>query len=59
MDDDYDDKIYIENQNMRFLLEKLFSPRKSCCLWGNVEKYSAAGQATDNNMVHVHCTLDT
>jgi len=24
-----------------------------------VEKYFRAGQATDENMVHAHCTLDT
>jgi hypothetical protein len=25
----------------------------------NVEKYSKARQATDDNMAHVHCMLDT
>ena len=25
-------------------------PRKGCSLWGNVEKYGTAGQATDNNI---------
>jgi len=24
-----------------------------------VEKYSRAGQATDDNMTHAHCVLDT
>jgi len=33
--------------------------RKSCRLWDNVEKYSRAGQATDDNMAHAHCMLDT
>jgi len=33
--------------------------RKSCLLRDNVEKYSIAGQAIDNNMTHVHCVLDT
>jgi len=28
-------------------------------LWGNVEKKCTAKQATNNNMVHAHCTLDT
>jgi hypothetical protein len=32
--------------------------RKSCCLWDNVEKYSIAGQATDDNMAHAYCMLD-
>jgi hypothetical protein len=27
--------------------------------WDNVEKYSTAGQATDDNMAHEHCILDT
>jgi len=33
-------------------------PPKSCHLWDNVNKYYRAGQATDDNMVHVHCMLD-
>jgi hypothetical protein len=37
----------------------IFSPKKSFCLWGNVEKYGRAGQATDDNMAHAHCMLDT
>jgi len=32
---------------------------KSCRLWDNVEKYCTAGQATDDNMAHAHCLLDT
>ena len=32
---------------------------KSCHLWDNVEKYCIADKDTDDNMVHVHCTLDT
>ena len=32
---------------------------RSCLLWGNVEKYCRAGQATDDNMAHAHCMLDT
>jgi len=30
---------------------------KSCCLWGNVEKYCRAGQATDDNTAHAHWML--
>jgi len=33
--------------------------RKSYGLWDNVENYCWAGQATDNNMAHAHCMLDT
>ena len=33
--------------------------RKSCRLWENVQKYWSAGQATDDNMAHVHYMLDT
>jgi hypothetical protein len=36
-----------------------FPPLKSCRLWDNVEKYCRAGQATDGNMAHAHCMLDT
>jgi len=32
---------------------------KSCSLWDNVEKYCKAGRATDDNMAHAHCMLDT
>jgi hypothetical protein len=28
-------------------------------LWDNVEKCCRAGQATDDNMAHAHCVLDT
>jgi len=33
--------------------------RKSCRLWDNVEKFWRVGQATDVNMDHARCTLDT
>jgi hypothetical protein len=33
--------------------------RISCLVWHNVEKYSRAGEATDDDMVHAHCTLGT
>jgi hypothetical protein len=38
---------------------KLCFSRKSCNLWDSVEKYPTVRQATDDNMVHVHCVLDT
>ena len=50
------DKRYRENQNTDFMLA-LFFFRKSCRLWDDVEKYSRAGQATDDNMAHTHCML--
>ena len=33
--------------------------RKSFRLWENVDKYCRAGQATDDNVEHAHCMLDT
>jgi hypothetical protein len=36
-----------------------FSFSKIVPLGDNVEKYSTAGQTTDDNMVHAHCMLDT
>ena len=33
--------------------------RKSYRLRDNVEKYSIAGQSTDDNMAHLHFILDT
>ena len=33
-------------------------PLKSCRLCNNMEKYRRAGQATDDNMAHAHCTLN-
>jgi len=47
-----------ENQNT-LLYSVNFFFRKSCRRWNNVEKYCTAGQATDDNMAHVHCMLDT
>jgi hypothetical protein len=36
-----------------------FSFRKSCLFLENVERYRRVRQATDDNMVHAHCMLDT
>jgi len=33
--------------------------RKSRRLWGNVEKYCRAGQATGENMKHAHWMMDS
>jgi len=41
------------------MFNNLFFFRKSCRLCENVEKYCSSGQATDDNMAHAHCMLDT
>jgi hypothetical protein len=33
--------------------------RKSCLLWDNVDNRCGAGQATDDDMAHANCVLDT
>jgi hypothetical protein len=53
------DKRCTENQNTHFVISNFFFFQKTCCLLDNVEKYCRAGQATDDNMVHEHCMLDT
>jgi len=50
-------KICRENQNTYFTPSNIW--RKSCLLWDNVEKYSRVGQATDDNLAHALCKLDT
>jgi hypothetical protein len=52
------DKICTENQNTHFMFNNLFF-RKSWHSWDNVAKYGRPGQATDDNMAHAHCMLDT
>ena len=51
------DKI-VEKIKTHILYSNFFF-RKSCRLGDNVEKYCRAGQATDYNMAHVDCVLDT
>jgi len=46
-----------ENQNTYFTFSNIW--RKSYRLWYNVEKYSTAGQATDDNRAHARCKLYT
>jgi hypothetical protein len=36
-----------------------YSFRKSCHLWNIVEQFCRAGQATDDNMAHARCKLET
>ena len=45
-------------KNTHFIFNDFFF-RKSCRLWDNVEKYCTAGQATDDNIAHALCMLDT
>jgi hypothetical protein len=48
---------FIEKIETHFIFNNFFSPRKSYLLWGNVEKYDTAGQATDDNMAHAQYVL--
>jgi len=52
------DKSCRVNQNADFILNNIFL-RKLCRLRDNVVKCCRAGQVTDDNMVHVHCVVDT
>jgi hypothetical protein len=47
-----------ENQNTLSTLRFLFSENSAVyeIMW---KKYCRAGQATDDNMAHAHCMLDT
>jgi len=52
------DKSYRENKNIRFMCNEFFlSKRVPLC--DKVEQYCTAVQATDKNMAHAHCMLDT
>jgi len=46
-------------KNTHFMFNNISSPRKSCRLWDNVEKFCRAGQATYDSMAHAHCMLFT
>ena len=52
------DKSCRETWITHFMFNNTFFP-KSRRLWGDVEKYFRAGQATDDNMAHVHSKLGT
>jgi len=52
------DKCCRGNQNTH-LYPKNFFCRKSCHLWGNVEKYGRTGQVIGDKMSHVYCMLNT
>jgi len=38
---------------------RTFFSSKIALLWDNVEKYCTAGQATNDNVAHACCMLDT
>jgi len=50
---------FVETIKTHILCSVTFPPLKSCRLWDKVEKYYRSGQATDDNMAHAHCMLDT
>ena len=41
------------------VLSSIIFFEKRAVLWESVEKYWTAGQATDDDMAHAHCMLDT
>jgi hypothetical protein len=41
----------VEKIKTHFVFSNIFPPRKSCCLWDNIEKYSTARQVTDDNII--------
>jgi hypothetical protein len=45
-----------ENRNNSFMFSNFFPENRAVC---EIEKYCRARQATDDNMVHAHCMLDT
>ena len=51
------DKSFRKNQNTYFIFNKTFFENSAVykTMW---KKYCRAGQATDDNMAHVHCILD-
>jgi hypothetical protein len=53
------DKCCRGNENKHFMFNNFFFSRKSCRLWDNVEKVCRTGKATDDNLAHAHCMMDT
>ena len=49
----------VEKINTHILCSMTLFFRNSYRLWDNVEKYCRARQATDGNIAHAHCMLDT
>jgi len=49
----------VEKIKTHILRPIFFSPRKLCHVGDNVGKYGRPVQATDDNMAHAHCLLNT
>ena len=49
----------VEELQTRIMYVQYFFFSKSCRLSDNVEKLRCAGQATDDNMAHAHCMVNT
>jgi len=47
----------VQKIKTHILCSIMFFFRKSCPLWGNMEKYDKAGPATDENVTHTHFAL--
>jgi len=50
--------LQMKSKHTHFVFNNFYF-RKSCLVWNNVEKFRRAGHATDDNMAHGHCMLDT
>jgi hypothetical protein len=49
---------FVEKMKTHFMFNKYFSP--NCAVHENTwKKYYRAQQATDNNVAHIRCVLDT
>ena len=54
------EKLCRENKNARFVFRVLyFFFEKNLAIYKNVDKYSTAEQATDDNKAHAHYRLNT
>ena len=51
-------KFVEKNQNTSYSVAFFFFS-ENLAVMSNVEKYSTTDQATDDNMAHAHCMLDT
>ena len=49
----------VEKIKTHFVISNFFFLRKSCSVRDNVDKYCRSGHATDDNMAHAYCMLDT
>jgi len=52
-------QIEVVDKSKTHILCSISSLRKSCHLWDEVEKYCRNGQATDDNLAHARCRVDT